>query len=223
MVVRLVAFDLDGTLTRGPTCLEATAARHGFAEQMAIWERARGDDAIIEIRDAVWALLSGWTPEQLTAPLADIPLAPGAAAGIAALHAAGIDVAIVSLGFAPHVTHFAEQLGVATVIATEILAGGGFRHVFPSSKPVLLEQYATSRGWSLADVAAVGDSHGDVPMLRACGMSVFVGPDLPDDLTPTAHLPGAAIDHLAALCLQANTTRPIETPAILAADVSTSH
>jgi HAD superfamily phosphoserine phosphatase-like hydrolase len=198
MTVRLVAFDLDGTLTRGPTCLEATAARNGFADRAAVWEQqAHGDDAIAEIRDAVWALLRGWTAERLAAPLADVPLAPGAAEGIAALRGAGLEVVIVSLAFAPHAAHFAGRLGVDTVIATEILAGGGFRHVFPSTKPTLLAQYAAARGWPLAEVAAVGDSHGDVPMLRACGTSVFVGATLPPGLTPTLHLPSASIDEVA--------------------------
>ncbi|MEV0129301.1 HAD-IB family phosphatase [Dactylosporangium sp. NPDC050688] len=197
MTVRLVAFDLDGTLTRGPTCLEATAARHGFAEQMAVWEQARGEAAIIEVRAAVWALLRDWPPERLAAPLAGIPLAPGAAEGITALRDAGLDVVIVSLAFAQHAAYFAAQLGVATVIATDVLTGGGFRHVFPSTKPTLLAAYAAEHGWTLEQVAAVGDSHGDVPMLRACGTSVFVGPALPDDLTPTLHLPAAPIDEVA--------------------------
>ncbi|MEV4516740.1 HAD-IB family phosphatase [Dactylosporangium sp. NPDC049525] len=205
MTVRLVAFDLDGTLTRGPTCLEATAARHGFADRMAVWEQARGDDAIVEVRDAVWALLRGWPAERLAAPLADVPLASGAADGIAALRDAGLDVVIVSLAFAPHAAHFAARLGVDAVIATEILDGGGFRHVFPSTKPTLLAEHAAARGWSLADVAAVGDSHGDVPMLRACGTSVFVGADLPDGLTPTLHLPAAPIDEVARRILNAGT------------------
>ena len=39
--IRLVAFDLDGTLTRGQTCLEALAHAFGFADQTPVWEQAR--------------------------------------------------------------------------------------------------------------------------------------------------------------------------------------
>jgi hypothetical protein len=39
--------------------------------------------------------------------------------------------------------------------------------VFPSTKPALPARYAAGRGWSLGDVAAVGDSHGDVPHARS--------------------------------------------------------
>ena len=78
--IRLVAFDLDGTLTRGQTCMEAIADALGFADQMATWEQAR--------------------------------------------------------------------------------TNGGFRHVFPATKPTLLAQHARALGIPPHQVAAVGDSPG---------------------------------------------------------------
>lgn len=50
---RLVAFDLDGTLTRGQTCLGVIADKLGFASEMAIWERARTDAEITRARRAI--------------------------------------------------------------------------------------------------------------------------------------------------------------------------
>lgn len=194
---RLVAFDLDGTLTRGNTCMQAVAAGCGFAEKVLEWERARTERDLVEMRTSMWQELSCFSMEEFSSALSTIPLAPGAKDGVAELHAAGIEVVIVSLTLSWWAQHFAGQLGVDTVIATEPDGDGGFRHVFPSSKPILLADYAHGLGIGLDQIAAVGDSTGDVPMLDACGLSVFVGAGLPDGHTPNHHLPGASIDEVA--------------------------
>lgn len=199
-VPALVAFDLDGTLTRGPSCLESIAAANGFAERMAVWETSRTEAEIRAARTGVWPILTGLAPDRITGPLGDIPLAPGVFEGLAALRAAGVPVVIVSLTFTLTVSWFAERFGVVDFIGTRP-HGRGFRHVFPWTKPVLLAEFAARRGIAMADVAAVGDSRGDVPMLRAVGRSVFVGPTLPEDLTPTWHLPDASIATITSLLL----------------------
>ncbi|MFB9905784.1 HAD family hydrolase [Allokutzneria oryzae] len=189
-MTRLVAFDLDGTLTRGRTCLETAAEAFGFADRMPGWQRSRTEREIAAARVEAWHHLRG---RNLT-PLSEIPLAPGAAEGIAALRAAGIRTVIVSLAFAAHAEYFARQLGVDAVIATE---PDRDRHVFSSTKPTLLLEHARSLGIPLERIAAVGDSPGDVPMLRACAASCYVGADVPEGFLPSRHLPGAAIDEVA--------------------------
>ena len=73
-MIRLVAFDLDGTLTRGRTCLETAADAFGFADRMPVWQRSRTEQEIATARREAWELLRGHD----IAPLAAIPLAPGA-------------------------------------------------------------------------------------------------------------------------------------------------
>ncbi|WP_030432066.1 HAD family hydrolase [Allokutzneria albata] len=193
-MIRLVAFDLDGTLTRGRTCLETAADACGFADRMPVWQRSRTDQETATARLEAWELLRGSD----IALLASVPLAPGAAEGIATLRTSGISTVIVSLAFTTHAEYFARKLGLDAVIATDPDRG---RHVFSATKPVLLREHASSLGIGPEEIAAVGDSPGDVPMLSSCGTSVYVGGELPAGFRPTLHLPGGAIDEIARVVL----------------------
>jgi HAD superfamily phosphoserine phosphatase-like hydrolase len=193
----MVAFDLDGTLTRG-NCLETLAGRFGFAEQMARWEQATTDNEIVEARSALRRLLAGYDLDEQIAALASIPLAPGASDAVAVLCEAGIPTVIVTLAFAPHAAWFAQKLGIDHVIGTELLSRHDFRHVFPGTKPTLLTEHAAAFGIDPADIVAFGDTPGDVPMLRAVGTSIYVGHALPEGFRPTAHLPDTALDTIIA-------------------------
>lgn len=199
--IRLVAFDLDGTLTRGLTCMEAIADALGFADQMSAWEQSRTEQELIAARLGMWEHLKHGSSQDITAAIAGIPLAPGAADGIAALRAAGIRTVIVSLTLAQCAEYFAAHLGADAHIGTEPDGSGGFRHVFPANKPALLAQHARALGISAQQIAAAGDSPGDIPMLRASRTSIYVGATLPDGFTPTWHLPQAPIDEIARIIL----------------------
>ena len=209
--IRLVAFDLDGTLTRGQTCMEAIADAFGFADQMAAWEQARTEQELTAARLGMWEYLRHGSSQDINAAIAGIPLAPGAADGIAALRAAGVRTVIVSLTLAQCAAYFARRLGADAHIGTEPDGSGGFRHVFAATKPILLFQHARALGISPDQVAAAGDSPGDIPMLRAARTSIYVGATVPDGFTPTWHLPQAPIDEIA---------RVILAPEILAPEAS---
>ena len=116
--IRLVAFDLDGTLTRGLTCMEAIADALGFADQMSAWEQSRTEQELIAARLGMWEHLKHGSSQDITAAIAGIPLAPGAADGIAALRAAGIRTVIVSLTLAQCAEYFAAHLGADAHIGT---------------------------------------------------------------------------------------------------------
>jgi phosphoserine phosphatase len=200
--IRLVAFDLDGTLTRGLTCMEAIADALGFADQMAAWEQSRTEQELTAARLGMWEYLKHGSSQDITAAIAGIPLAPGAADGIAVLRAAGIRTVIVSLTLAQCAEYFAARLGADAHIGTEPDGNGGFRHVFPANKPALLARHARALGIPAQQVAAAGDSPGDIPMLRAARTSIYVGATLPDGFTPTWHLPQAPIDEIARIILE---------------------
>jgi len=199
--IRLAAFDLDGTLTRGQTCMEAIGDALGFATQMAAWEQARTEQELTAARLGMWEHIKHHSSQDITAALARIPLAPGAADGIAALRAAGVRTIIVSLTLAECVAYFARRLGADAHIGTQPDGNGGFRHVFPATKPALLARHARTLGIPPQQVAAAGDSPGDIPMLRAARTSVYVGATLPDGFTPTWHLPQAPIDEIVRVIL----------------------
>jgi phosphoserine phosphatase len=182
--------------------LEAIADAFGFATQMSVWEMARTEQEITAARLGVWEYLQHLSAEDMDAALADIPLAPGAIEGITALRTAGIGTIIASLALASNVAYFVGRLGVDAHIGTEPDGNGGFRHVFPATKPTLLAEYANALGVSPEQTAAVGDTPNDVPMLRAVRISIYVGTTPPDDFTPTWHLPAAPIDEIARIILK---------------------
>ncbi|MGP3918964.1 transposase [Nonomuraea sp. 10N515B] len=127
--IRLVAFDLDGTLTRGQTCLEAIADAFGFAAQMSVWEQARTEQELTAARLGVWEYIQHLSTEDMDAALATIPLAPGAIEGVTALRTAGIGTIIVSLALSSNVAYFVGRLGVDAHFGTEPDGNGGYRHV----------------------------------------------------------------------------------------------
>ncbi len=198
---RLIAFDLDGTLTRGPTCLEAAVTRYGLADQLVHWRQARTDQERATTRVQAWRELVHRAGPDHTAALATIPLAPGATEGIAELRKAGLRTVIVSLAFAPHVAYFARRLGVDAWIATEPAEDGPFRHVFPTTKPLLLAEHAAALGLTTGQLAAVGDTPDDIPMLRSVGVSVYIGSGPTEGFTPTHWLRAGHLEQIARILL----------------------
>jgi phosphoserine phosphatase len=160
--VRLAAFDLDGTLIRGPTICESLA----------------------EPLSAHCARLTG------------VAIAPGAHEAFELLGQRGIRTAIVSITWSFAVEWFARRFGADAWIGTGVQSGD-IQHFWPSDKPVWLAQHAHALGIELSEVAAVGDSHGDVPMLAAVGHPFFVGADLPAEIAHAIHAPNADLREIA--------------------------
>ena len=78
-------------------------------------------------------------------------------------------IASITWGFA--VDWFAAQLGVEHVLATELGENGHIEHVWPEDKPAWMERLALRLQVQSENVAAVGDSFGDVAMLQAASLA----------------------------------------------------
>jgi phosphoserine phosphatase len=192
--VALVAFDLDGTLLRGRTVCEAIAARLGRLERMRAIEDLRERSLVEAGREEMRAWYEGRTPAWLCEDLPGTALAPGATEAFSILRSRGVATAIVSITWSFAVAHFARLLSADAFVGTELNVGGPIGHFWPEDKPRWLKAHAARAGLSLAQVAAVGDSRGDVPMLEAVGRGVFVGRERIALCTGgAAHLPGADI------------------------------
>ncbi len=194
--LRLVAFDLDGTLTRGDTICEAIARRIGRLERMREIERGVPLD---DPRDAGREMVSWYRAHprgDLLAALEDVRLAPGAQEGLRRLHERGVVTAIVSLTWMFAVEWFAGRLGVGYHAGTGLTEDGQITHFWPEDKARWLVALAKRLSVDPAGVAAVGDSAGDIPMLRSVGHAFFVGEALPRELAHAAHRPAAHIGEL---------------------------
>lgn len=182
--MRIAAFDLDGTLLRGQTACEAIAQGIGRIERMRELEQLESTQteeimaAREEMADWYSAFTLGYLCEQLTATR----VAPGVDAGFTLLRDHGFKIAIVSLTWEFAVEWFAERLGADHSVGTGLSSGGVITHFWPQDKALWLTRLAAKLGVDTKDVAAVGDSSGDIPMLLSVGHRYWVGQTTPPQL-----------------------------------------
>jgi phosphoserine phosphatase len=193
----LVAFDLDGTLLRGPTVCELLAAPLGRLAEMQRFERAQSESEIAAARSEMARWYAGRSERELCAALDAAAWAPGAREGVALLEAAGVAVAIASITWSFAVEWLGARLGVTRCLGTRLEAGGGVAHVWPRDKARWLTALAAELGVDGARTAAVGDSASDAELLAAAELRFFVGPGSPPALPGLAHRPAGDIAAIA--------------------------
>ena len=193
----LVVFDLDGTLLRGPTVCEVLAKSLGRLERMRQLERFASDPELRIAREemAGWYLPVGFA--RLRDSLKGARLAPGTQKGLAMLRSHGVAVDIASITWSFAVEHFARLLGVEHWQGTVLEESGEIRHIWPEDKAPWARELAQRLEVPLEKTAAVGDSAGDLEMLRAVGLPVFVGHELPAAQHGWLHYPAADIEAVA--------------------------
>jgi phosphoserine phosphatase len=177
-------------LVRGQTCVEAIAAAIGRSDDCARFERLAMRDvtAVSAARETMAGWYERYSRAELTAPLAELELAPGSEAAFRLLRKYGIETAIVSITWSFAVEWFARRLGADYAHGTR-LGPRGIEHVWPADKGPWLEALIERLSLERGAVAAVGDSDGDRELLEAAGLRFFVG-DRPPDIPDLVHLPG---------------------------------
>jgi HAD superfamily phosphoserine phosphatase-like hydrolase len=199
-VIRLVAFDLDGTLVRGDTVIEHLAKALGHwerARELEAFHDARRDrDSLKILREEIAACYRGASISEIVGHLASIALAPGVRAGFARLRSAGIETAIVTFTWEFAAEWLARELGADHWLGTRLRADGTIDHVWPEDKAAWLGDLIARRGLPRDDVAAVGDSWRDLPMFEIAGRSYYVGEVPPPDVD-VIHVPDGDIDEIA--------------------------
>ncbi len=182
--VRLAAFDLDGTLVRGETVCEAIARRIGRLKRMREFEGQRwsGTEGTRQARGEMATWYAPYTFEELVTHLTSLRLAPRVEEGLSLLRHHNFKLAIVSITWGFAVEWFAERLGFDYFVGTGLRPDGEITHFFPEDKPKWLGRLADSLDIDMGDVVAVGDSRGDIAMLRAVGQPYWVGESVPEKL-----------------------------------------
>jgi len=191
MAIRLVAFDLDGTLIRDRSCVQAIAHTIGRDEECAEFERLEMRDEINvrAAREAMAVWYRDYSSEELVAGLKQLTLAPGAEEAFALLRRRGVTIAIISITWSFAVEWFARRLGADHAHGTR-LTPTGIEHVWPAEKGAWLSALTDQLRLTPRQVAAVGDSSGDRELLEAASTRFFVGLD-PPDLDGLVHVPDA--------------------------------
>ena len=199
-MIRLVAFDLDGTLCRGDTVIETLAKSMGHIDRARELERQheqrRDRDSLRVLREEIARCYGGATETELNRHLSRLTLAPGAREGFAVLRAAGIETAIVTFTWEFAAAWLARELGASHWLGTRLRPDGGIDHVWPEDKAAWLANLASRLRLTRSEVAAVGDSWRDVPMFQAAGTSFYVGDVLPTGVR-AIHAPGGDIADIA--------------------------
>jgi HAD superfamily phosphoserine phosphatase-like hydrolase len=197
MAIRLAAFDLDGTLIRDMTCVEAIARRIGRADEAAGFERLsmRDVDAVRAAREEMAGWFQGHPEDDLVAALSGLALAPGTERAFERLRSQGVTTAIASITWNLAVESFARRLGADHALGTHHVAGA-IEHVWPADKGRWLRDLSARLDLRRSEVAAVGDSENDREMLEAAGLRFFVGQTVPD-VPDVVHIPDADMDELA--------------------------
>ena len=109
--MRFAAFDLDGTLLRGDTVLEAIARPLGRLDRTREFERLTQRADIKMAREEVATWYEGHGFSELRSYLETMNLAPGAHSAFRLLKRYDIKTAIVSITWEFAVEWFAQKLG----------------------------------------------------------------------------------------------------------------
>lgn len=168
---------------------QAIAGALGWSERMEELEQLTDLNLIRLGREEIAGWYAGAEPSQLSAFQSGTVLAPGAREAFGWLRQNDVEAAILSVTWEFAVEWFARILGADSFVGTRLNRDGTIDHVWPEDKARTLEKLMLDRGLDRAEVAAVGDSWGDIPMLRVSGHPVFVGPAAPP-IPGLWHAPG---------------------------------
>jgi phosphoserine phosphatase len=192
----LVAFDVDGTLLRGETICECLGRGIGKIEEMKTFELLTSQAQIFQARRTMLGWFMPYGRTGLLECLKSARLAPGARAGIARLRARGMRTALVSISWRFAVDWLAADLGADYAIGTDWLEAGEVVDFWPDDKVTWLAALLQELCLSPQALVAIGDSAGDIPMLKFAGRSYFVGQKMPPLLAHVRHWPDANIEEL---------------------------
>ncbi|MGA7706089.1 MAG: HAD-IB family phosphatase [Solirubrobacteraceae bacterium] len=191
----VVVFDLDGTLLRGTSVSLLLAQWLGQMEEIAELERAFRAH---EISNSVVADTSaGWLAGQSTAEawrvLTEGTWIAGMTETFRALTAAGVNLLLGTITWSFAAEMLRERYGFAAVSGTRmetidgVLSGRVARYFDEHDKVCFVEDWCAQNGFSMSQVAAVGDSRSDVPLFRRTGTSIALNatPDAREAATHT--------------------------------------
>lgn len=189
MSIRLVAFDLDGTLIRGRNSLTVVANalhRPEWEQRMEILHMRGETPGQWRKRVAPWR---EFAPVDLSRHLVHSHFAPGVDEAFQLLHDRQVTTAIVSISWAFMVEWFAARFRAAHWVGVGLDPDGTVTPFWPEDKGPWLERLMATLQLSRDEVAAVGDSPRDASLFRSAGHSFYVGLDRPEGFDDIQHYP----------------------------------
>ena len=187
MRYKLIAFDMDGTLTEEDSCWGVLHRHFGTQEvsrrNLKAYERGEIDYPEFMRRDiALWTPLP--TIEQVRRVLTPYKLALNVERVVGEIHRRGYQTVVITGGLDLLADELARRLGIRHVFSNGLaadekgrLTGEGIFRVEPRFKHEVLAGLVGEFGISLQQCVAVGDSKHDVNFLKHAGLGVAIGAD----------------------------------------------
>ena len=204
MALKLVVFDMDGTLLRPKSSWQLLHDHFGTdnSEMLARYLRHKVDDAEFVARDLeLWTAANGGPVDAATVNrvLDGAEPLPGAAEAVEGLHAAGVATAIISGGIDYLAQKLAAEWGMAEAHANPLFDSPvglqGEIRVSGHAKAPVMRDVMARHGVSRDEVAAVGDTVIDLDLFALAGTSVAVNTSDGRVIeAATHHLPGETLD-----------------------------
>lgn len=178
--VRLVAFDLDGTLIPKTSVARHLMAGLGLGREADEMER-RYLSGEIDQREAAklsGRCFAGLSLDAVERRLGRLPVIGGLRETLDALSAAGVPTVIATVTWTFAVRYYAERHGFAAYSGTVMresqgrLTGRVARYCSERQKRDFVRAFARRRGIAMSDVVAVGDARSDLPLFAAAGFAV---------------------------------------------------
>jgi len=187
-VLRLVAFDMDGTLVDVGSSWAAVHAHFGEQNPEGLRRFLANeidDEEFIRSDIAIWRRhVPALAIDDLEAILEEVPLMPGAAALFRGLRERGVRTAIVSGGIDLLARRLARELGIDVALANGFrlrsdgqLTGEGIVRVPIHGKEAVLGQLQRQLGVDVEETAAVGNSEIDVGLFRRSRLGIAFQPE----------------------------------------------
>jgi len=196
--LRLVAFDMDGTLLtpRSSWAVLHQAFGTNNDQHLAAYLRHEIDDEqFIRSDVALWQAAMGKIPlTRIQAILDTIAPVPGAPETVAALHAAGVATVIITGGLKCLAQRLMHEWDMSAAYGNVLLAdddghltGEGVVEVRAREKDLVLQRVMAERGLTRAQVAAVGDTIIDLTLFKLAGVGIAVNTDDPQVIAGATH------------------------------------
>ncbi len=176
----MVVFDLDGTLLRGTTVSLVLAQWLGREGEVSELEQAfqahEISNSVVADTSAGW--LAGKSVAETWQVLAKGPWINGMAETFQALAAARVSVLLGTITWRFAAEMLRERYRLCAVSGTEMhtsngtLSGVVSRYFDDHDKVRFVEQWCGQRGYSMSEVAAIGDSRSDIPLFDRAAVSI---------------------------------------------------
>ena len=191
----VVVFDLDGTLLRGTTVSLLLAQWLGREGEITELERAfhahEISNSVVADTSAGW--LAGKSVAEAWRVLEDGSWIDGMAETFQVLAGAQVSLLLGTITWSFAAEMLRESYGFAVTSGTEmrvvdgVLSGTVSRYFDEHDKARFVEDWCAQHGYSMSQVAAIGDSRSDVPLFHRAGMSIALNAT-PDAQAAATHV-----------------------------------